>query len=83
VVVGNSSVNVGGHTVPAIHTRLALTFSGAESGTNPNDYWVSAKNGLILSQRETVDVSQQAGPLGSVRYSEKMAIRIASPTPVR
>ncbi|MGD0392163.1 MAG: hypothetical protein ABSC41_05925 [Acidimicrobiales bacterium] len=83
VVVGNASVNVGGHAVPAIHTRLTLTFSGAESGTNPNDYWVSAKDGLILSQRETVDVSQQAGPLGSVRYSEQMAIRIASPTPVR
>ncbi len=69
--------------MPAIHTRLTLAFSGAESGTNPNDYWVSTKDGLILSQRETVDVSQQAGPLGSVRYSEQMAIRIASPTPVR
>jgi hypothetical protein len=81
VVIGNSSVSVGGHAVPAIHTRLTLNFSGAESGTNPNDYWVSTKNGLILSQRETVDVSQQAGPLGSVRYTEQMAINIASATP--
>ncbi len=83
VVVGKSSVNVGGHPVPAIHTRLTLDFSGAESGTNPNDYWISATNGLILSQTESVDVSQKAGPLGSVRYSEQMAIRIASATPVR
>ena len=83
LVIGKSSVNVGGHAVPATHTRLTLTFSGAESGTNPNDYWVSTKNGLILSQRETVNVSQQAGPLGSVRYSEQMAINIASATPTR
>jgi hypothetical protein len=82
-VIGKSAVNVGGHAVPAVHTRLTLSFSGAESGTNPNDYWISAKNGLILSQAETVDVSQSAGPLGSVRYSEQMAIKITSATPVR
>jgi hypothetical protein len=83
LVVGKTSVNVGGHQVPAIHTRLTLSFSGSESGTNPNDYWVSPQNGLILDQRETVDVSQQAGPLGSVKYSEQMAIEIASPMPLR
>ncbi len=83
LVVGNSPVNVGGQTVPAIHTRLTLRFSGSESGTNPNDYWVSPKDGLILAQRETVDVSQQAGPLGSVHYRERMAITLASSTPVR
>jgi hypothetical protein len=82
VVVGNSSVSVKGQLVPATHIRLTFTFSGAESGTNPNDYWVSA-GGLILSQRETVDVSQPAGPLGSVRYTERMAISIASATPAR
>ena len=62
---------------------MTLTFTGAESGTNPNDYWVSPQNGLILDQRESVDVSQQAGPLGSVKYTEQMAIKIASPTPLR
>lgn len=82
-VVGKTSVNVGGHSVPAVHTRLTLAFSGAESGSNPNDYWISTKDGLILSQKETVDVSQKAGPLGSVEYSEQMAIKIASATPVR
>ena len=83
LLVGTTSVNVGGHQVPAIHTRVTLTFSGNESGTNPNDYWVSPQNGLILDQQETVNVSQQAGPLGSVRYSEQMMIKIASPTPLR
>jgi hypothetical protein len=82
-VLGLTSVNVGGQQVPAVHTRLTLSFSGAESGTNPNDYWVSTTDGLILAQRETVDVSQQAGPLGSVRYTEQMGISINSATPDR
>jgi hypothetical protein len=82
VLVGPSSVDVGGHEIPALHTRLTLTFSGAESGTNPNDYWI-AQDGVILQQKETVSVSQAAGPLGSVHYSEQMAITLTSPTPIR
>lgn len=82
-LVGASTVEVEGRRVPALHTRLTLTFSGSTSGTNPNNYWVTAQDGLILRQRETVDVSQQAGPLGSVRYGEQMAINLRSLSPVR
>jgi hypothetical protein len=82
-VVGNSSVQVGRTRVPALHTRLTLTFSGPESGSNPNDYWVSEQNGMILRQSETVDVNQAAGPLGAVHYSEQMAIALTSTTPMR
>jgi hypothetical protein len=82
-VLGLSSVDVGGLKVPALHTHLALSFSGSESGTNPNDFWVSLHNGLILRQRETADLSQQAGPLGSVRYTEQMSISLTSVTPIR
>ncbi len=82
-VVGRPEVDVGGQKVPALHTRLDLSFSGSERGLNPNDYWVSPQDGLILEQRETVDLVQKAGPLGSVRYSEQMAIRLNSVTPVR
>ena len=82
-VIGTSSINVGGRNLPALHTRLTLSFSGSESGANPTDYWVSIQDGLILRQRETVAVAQQAGPLGSVHYSEQMAIALASVTPIR
>ena len=82
-VVGQARVEVGGRQMPALHTRLTLRFSGAESGTNPNDYWLSAGDGLVLRQRETVNVSQGAGPLGSVRYQETMAIGLRSAQPVR
>lgn len=82
-VIGVSGLDVGGTEVPALHLRLTLSFSGAESGTNPNDYWVSLQNGLILRQSETVQVSQNAGPLGSVRYTEQMAIALTSVAPLR
>jgi hypothetical protein len=81
-VVGSTTVDIGGKRVPATHTRLVLTFSGAESGSNPNDYYVSP-DGLILSQDETVEMSQSAGPLGSVHYTEQMAVHLASATPLR
>ncbi len=82
-VIGFASVDVGGQQIPALHTRLTLSFSGSQSGTNPNDYWVSLQNGVILRQRETVDVSQSAGPLGAVHYGEQMAIALTSLTPMR
>lgn len=81
-VLGRSSVTVGGRSLPAIHTRLTFTFSGAETGTNPTDYWIEPGDGLILRQHETVDVSQQDGPLGRVRYHESMDATLESTTPV-
>jgi hypothetical protein len=82
-VVGFTTLTVGEQKVPSIHVREDLTFSGAQTGTNPNDYWVSLANGVVLRQRETVDVNQAAGPLGSVHYGEQMAIALTSLTPLR
>jgi len=82
-VVGRSSVDVDGTPVPALHTRLTFTFAGSEQGTNPTDYWLSLPTGLILREAETVALSQSAGPLGSVRYSEHMTIALLSLAPDR
>jgi hypothetical protein len=82
-VLGKADVDVGGSQVPALHTSLNLSFSGSQSGSNPNSYWVSLQSGLILRQSETVDVAQKTGPFGSVRYTEQMAIALDSVTPVR
>jgi hypothetical protein len=82
-VIGTARLDVGGVGVPDVHTQLSLAFSGSESGSNPNDYWLSASTGLILRQSETVDVSQRAGPLGPVRYEEHMSIELTSIDPAR
>lgn len=82
-VVDTAPVDIGGAAMPAVHTRLSMSMSGSESGTNPNDYWLSASTGLILRQSETVDVSQAAGPLGAVHYDEHMSIALTSAQPAR
>jgi len=80
-VIGPSTVTVGGHPLAAVHTRITFTFSGPETGTNPTDYWLVPGDGLVLRERETVDLVQQAGPLGRVRYTESMTITLESTTP--
>jgi hypothetical protein len=82
-LLAEASIKVGALEVRALHTSIRLAFSGSESGTNPSDLWISMDNGLILRQQETADLLQQAGPLGSVRYTEHMAITLESIVPVR
>jgi type II secretory pathway pseudopilin PulG len=82
-IMSPSLVDVGKTSIPAAHVRIVFSFSGSESGLNPNDYWVSAHNGLVLRQSETVNVSQKAGPLGSVHYAETMAISLKATSPTR
>ncbi len=82
-VVGPARVDVGRQAVPALHVRLTLSFSGSETGTNPTDYWVSTKDGLILVEHESVEVRQATGPLGNVRYTEQVRLAVDSVAPIR
>ena len=82
-LLGTSSVDVAGRVVPALHVRITLTISGAESGSNPTDYWLAERSGVILRQQETVALGQRNGPLGSVRYSEEMTISLDALSPTR
>jgi hypothetical protein len=74
--IGPSKMEVGGHRVSVMHTRVTLTFTGAEHGTNPTDYWIVPGTGLIVREHETVGVTQ-----GSVRYSENMDTTLTSLAP--
>jgi hypothetical protein len=65
--LGQSTMAVGGHTVSVMHTRLMLTFTGTEHGTNPTDFWIVPRSGLIVREQETVGVTQ-----GGVHYTENM-----------
>ncbi len=81
-MLGISEVKTGGLEVPAIHTRLTLTFAGADAGTDPTDYWISG-DALILAERESVHVKEGSSPLGSVYYSEHLDLAIDSTAPIR
>ncbi len=83
VVIGPSHVTVGTQSVPAIHTRFTMHFSGSEQGVSPTDVWMSPEGGLILRQHETVSVAEGSTPLGSVHYSETMDITLRSLVPKR
>ena len=73
-----STMDVGGHAVTVEHTRLTLTFTGTERGTNPTDFWVVPSTGLIVRERETVGVTQ-----GGVRYDESMDATLTRLDPLR
>jgi hypothetical protein len=77
-VLGSATVAVAGRRVSVEHTRLTLDFSGAERGTDPTDFWVVPSTGLIVREKETVDVSQ-----GSVHYNENMDTALTKFTPAR
>lgn len=82
-VLGIGGRRIDGIDVAALEVALRWTFEGPQYGTNPNLYWVSRRDGLVLRQDERVDVTQPAGPLGSVRYTERMAIELRSMVPTR
>ena len=73
-----TSMVVDGHSVSVVHTRVTLTFTGAEHGSNPTDYWIVPSSGLIVREQETVGVTQ-----GSVHYTENMETTLTSLDPAR
>ena len=78
VALGPATMTVGGHDVSVEHTRVTLTFSGIDGGTNPTDFWIVPSSGLVVREHETVGVTQ-----GGVRYSENMDIVLNRLDPMR
>ena len=76
--LGQSTMVVGGRAVSVVHTRLMLTFTGAEHGTNPTDFWVVPSSGLIVREQETGGVTQ-----GGVHYTENMEATLTALDPDR
>ena len=76
VALGPATMAVGGHEVAVEHTRLTLTFTGTDGGTNPTDFWIVPSSGLIVREHETVGVTQ-----GGVRYSESMDAMLTGARP--
>ena len=74
--LGQSTMLVGGHAVSVTHARLIFTFTGAEHGTNPIDFWIVPSSGLIVRERETVGVTQSG-----VHYTENMETTLTGLNP--
>jgi hypothetical protein len=75
--LGQSTMSIAGHSVTVEHTRITLSFDGAEAGTNPTDFWIVPSSGLIVQEKEAV-----AATSGGVRYSETMLSALTSLSPL-
>jgi hypothetical protein len=76
LVVAGGPLDVGGQSVPTVHVRLTLSFSGIESGTAPTDLWISTTRGLVVREQELASVTQ-----AGVHYREKMSTELTSLAP--
>jgi hypothetical protein len=76
--LGSSTMTVGGQAVDVDHVRVDFRFEGAQSGTNPTDFWVVPSTGLIVREHELVSADQSG-----VHYSESMDTVLTGLSPVR
>jgi hypothetical protein len=74
--LGPALIHVGNHAVHTTHVHLSIDFTGAESGSSPEDFWLA--DGRIIQQSETVSLLQ-----GSVKYHEAMRTTLTSLTPTQ
>jgi hypothetical protein len=75
-LLGPATMSVGRQRVSVEHTRLTMTFTGAEHGTSPTDYWVDPATGLIVREHEQVGMTS-----GSIQYHETMDVTLSSLDP--
>ena len=77
-LLGPGTASVGRQHVSVEHSRLTMTFTGAEHGTSPTDFWVVPTTGLIVREQEQVAMAT-----GSVEYHETMDATLTSLVPAR
>ena len=79
--LGESTVVIGGHNVRAVHFLQQWVLSGAQVGTERDDVWFDAANGLPLENRRSIRVRTDT-PFGSSTYTEAGEFKLQSLTPV-
>jgi hypothetical protein len=72
-VVGPSRIKVGGETIDVVHARTTDVFTGAQTGTERDEWWLDASTGLPV--KLTFDLSLKGGPSD---YSEHGTLVLTS-----
>ncbi len=80
-VVGTEAIDVGGTSVPAVHVRNDLTYSGGQSGTETSDTWFAAATGLPVRNEHHIKVNTDT-PFGSISYTEDAQYVLQTASPV-
>lgn len=81
-VVGEETLDVGGTPVQAIRARYESTMTGANRGTQRQERWMRASDGMNLRIRTDIDAEADS-PFGAVRYEEHYTITMTSLHPRR
>jgi hypothetical protein len=72
-VVGTSRMRVGDETIDVVHARTTDVFTGAQTGTERDEWWLDARTGLPV--KITFDLSLEGGPSD---YSEHGTLVLTS-----
>lgn len=78
--VGRVTLTVGDEELEAIHITQDHEISGAQSGTNRNEYWFRASDGLPLRGIRSSNIDSDS-PVGTVTYTEDGTWDLVSTTP--
>jgi hypothetical protein len=78
-LVGVERMRIRGVDVDAYHFRDRRTVSGAQSGTERFDFWLT-RDGLVLRGEQRITV-QSSSPIGDVTYDQESTFRLQSLDP--
>ena len=79
--VGLETITVDGTDIETMHVRDALTYSGAQAGTESSDTWFDAATGLPVRNEHHI-VVVTGTPLGDITYTEDGSFELETPGPV-
>jgi hypothetical protein len=79
-VVGAGELRVDGRRVQTVHLRQTSSFTGAIRGTATYDFWIGRKRGAPVRIR-MVSRTTNDSPVGEVRYTEDVTLRLRSLAP--
>jgi hypothetical protein len=80
-VVGREQIDVGGQSVPTVHVRYDLTYSGAQSGSEKTDDWFAETTGMPVRNEHHITVGTDT-PFGMITYTEDAQFVLQTAQPV-
>ena len=81
-IVGRETLTVAGEDIEAYHVRLVTTLEGKTFGSGEQDWWLLPDSGLPARAIVHND-NATASPIGDVRYSERVELRLTALEPRR
>lgn len=81
-VVGDETLDVGGTSVPTVHVRTTMSYSGDTTGEATYDFWLARDSGVPV-RIMMVSATTNGSLIGDVHYLERVTLRLTSLAPRR